>query len=69
MQQQLFGMLQPATLVPGYSNDTSILYTNRLRLNVDSRINDDLSVTARLSMYKAWAIPPAYRSSTASPRR
>jgi hypothetical protein len=54
MQQQLFGMLQPATLVPAYSNDTNILYTNRLRLNVDSKINDDLSVTARLSMYKAW---------------
>jgi hypothetical protein len=54
MQQQLFGMLQPATFVPAYSNDTSILYTNRLRLNVDSKINDDLSVTARLSMYKAW---------------
>ncbi len=54
MQQQLFGMLQPATLTPAYSNDTNILYTNRLRLNVDSKINDDLSVTARLSMYKAW---------------
>lgn len=54
MQQQLFGMLQPATFVGGYSNDTSILYTNRLRLNLDSKINDDLSVTARLSMYKAW---------------
>ena len=44
----------PATLVGKYSNDTSILYTNRLRLNMDSKINDDLSVTARLSMYKAW---------------
>ncbi|MBZ5614961.1 MAG: DUF3373 domain-containing protein [Acidobacteriia bacterium] len=54
MQQQLFGMLQPATLVGRSSNDTSILYTNRLRLNLDSKINDDLSVTARLSMYKAW---------------
>ena len=54
MQQQLFGMLQPATLVPGYTNNTDILYTNRLRLNLDSKINDDLSVTARLSMYKAW---------------
>lgn len=54
MQQQLFGMLQPATFVPAYTNDTNILYTNRLRLNLDSKINDDLSVTARLSMYKAW---------------
>jgi hypothetical protein len=54
MQQQLFGLLQPSTLVPSYSDNTSILYTNRLRLNLDSRINEDLSVTARLSMYKAW---------------
>ena len=54
MQQQLFGMLQPATFVPAYTNNTNILYTNRLRLNLDSKINDDLSVTARLSMYKAW---------------
>ena len=54
MQQQLFGMLQPGTYVPAYQNNTDILYTNRLRLNLDSRINDDLSVTARLSMYKAW---------------
>jgi hypothetical protein len=54
MQQQLFGMLQPATFVPAYTNNTSILYTNRLRLNLDSKINEDLSVTARLSMYKAW---------------
>jgi len=54
MQQQLFGMLQPGTFVPAYKNNTDILYTNRLRLNLDSRINDDLSVTARLSMYKAF---------------
>jgi hypothetical protein len=54
MQQQLFGMLQPATFVPAYTDNTNILYTNRLRLNLDSKINDDLSVGARLSMYKVW---------------
>jgi len=54
MQQQLFGLLQPSTLVPSYTDNTSILYTNRLRLNLDSKINENLSVTARLSMYKAW---------------
>ena len=53
-QQALFGLLQPSTLVPAYSDNTSILYTNRLRLNLDSKINDDLSVTARLSMYKVF---------------
>ncbi len=56
MQQMLTNYLTqaPGVLQNGYSNDTSILYTNRLRLNMDSKINDDLSVTARLSMYKAW---------------
>ena len=53
-QQALFGLIQPSTLVPAYTDNTSILYTNRFRLNLDSKINDDLSVTARLSMYKAW---------------
>ena len=56
MQQMLTSYLSqaPGVLQNAYSNDTNILYTNRLRLNVDSKINDDLSVTARLSMYKAW---------------
>ncbi|MDT8071024.1 MAG: DUF3373 family protein [Terriglobia bacterium] len=56
-QQQvssLMNYLQGATYVPRYQNDTSILYTNRLRLKLDSKIADNLSVTARLSMYKAW---------------
>jgi len=56
MQQMLTNYLSqaPGVLQSAYSNDTNILYTNRLRLNMDSRINDDLSVTARLSMYKAF---------------
>lgn len=54
MQQQLFGLLQPSTFVPSYTDNTNILYTNRLRLNLDSKINDDLSVSARLSMYKTF---------------
>jgi hypothetical protein len=56
MQQMLTNYLSqaPGVLQNAYSNDTNILYTNRLRLTLDSKINDDLSVTARLSMYKAW---------------
>lgn len=56
MQQMLTNYLTqvPGVLQNASSNNTSILYTNRLRLNMDSKINDDLSVTARLSMYKAW---------------
>lgn len=56
MQQTLMNYLAqaPGVLQQAYTNNTDILYTNRLRLNLDSRINDDLSVSARLSMYKAW---------------
>jgi hypothetical protein len=54
MQQQLMGMLMPATYVKGYTDNNRILYTNRLRLNFDTRVSDNVSVTARLSMYKAF---------------
>lgn len=54
MQQQLFGLLQPSTFVPSYNANTNILYSNRLRLNFDSRISDNVSFTGRLSMYKAF---------------
>lgn len=54
MQQQLFSMLLPATHMPEYKDNTAILYTNRFRLNMDSKLTDNLSVTARLSMYKVF---------------
>ncbi len=54
MQQQLFGTLMPATFVPRYSNDNNILQTNRLRLKFDAQVADNVSVTARLSMYKVF---------------
>ncbi len=54
MQQQLFGMLMPGTYVPAYSNDTNILYTNRLRLKFDAKVADNVSFTGRLSMYKTF---------------
>ena len=54
MQQQLMQMLMPSTYVPGYSYNTGVLYTNRLRLNFDSQLSDNISVSARLSMYKAF---------------
>jgi hypothetical protein len=54
LQQQLFGMLLPATFVPQYNGDNKILYTNRFRLNLDSQVTENLSVTARLSMYKVF---------------
>lgn len=54
LQQQLFGMLMPATLVPEYKTDNKILYTNRFRIRLDSQVAENLSVTARLSMYKVF---------------
>src|SRR6266496_2983664 len=54
MQQQLFGMLMPATYVGRYSANNNILQTNRLRLKFDAQVADNVSVTARLSMYKVF---------------
>lgn len=54
MQQQLFGMLMPSTFMPRYSANDDILYTNRFRLRLDSQLSDNVSVSARLSMYKVF---------------
>jgi Protein of unknown function (DUF3373) len=54
MQQQLMQMLMPSTYVPGYSDDNKIMYTNRLRLNLDAQVADNVSFTGRLSMYKVF---------------
>jgi Protein of unknown function (DUF3373) len=57
--QQMAGMQQylkgaPGVLVPGYAADTNVLMTNRLRLNFDSQVADNVTVGARLSMYKTF---------------
>lgn len=54
MQQQLFGMLLPATYVPETKANNKILYTNRFRLRLDSQLSENISVSARLSMYKVF---------------
>ncbi len=54
MQQQLMNYLAPLAYVNKYSYNNSALYTNRLRLNLDSQIADNLSFTGRLSMYKTF---------------
>jgi TolA-binding protein len=54
MQKQLFALLLPATYVPGYQANTADLLTNRLRLNFTGHVADNVSYTARLSMYKAF---------------
>lgn len=54
MQQQLFGMLLPSTYVPGYQANTPDLLTNRLRLDFNGRVAENVSYFARLSMYKVF---------------
>ena len=54
MQQQLMGMLMPSTFTPGYEANTDALFTNRLRLRFESQVADNVTVGARLSMYKVF---------------
>lgn len=57
--QQMAGMQQylqnvPGVLIPAYSADTNVLMTNRLRLNFDAQVADNVTVGARLSMFKTF---------------
>ena len=54
LQQQLFGMLMPSTFIPAYKDNNDALFTNRLRLNIDAKVADNVSFTGRLSMYKVF---------------
>ncbi len=54
LQQQLFGMLMPSTFVPSYKDNNKIMYTNRVRLNFDAKVADNVSFAGRLSMYKVF---------------
>jgi hypothetical protein len=54
MQQQLFGMLMPATFSQAYNNNNDAMFTNRLRLNFDAKVSENVSFTGRLSMYKTF---------------
>ncbi len=48
------GALMPATMTQGYKTNNDILYTTRLRLNMDAKVADDVHFSGRLSMYKPW---------------
>ncbi len=56
MQQVFMGLLTnaPGVYTPGYDADNNILYTNRLRLNFNAKVADNVSFTSRLTMYKAF---------------
>ncbi len=53
-QQQLFQFLMPSTAVGQAQADNDILYTNRLRLQMDARVGENVSFTGRLAMYKVF---------------
>ncbi len=38
-----------------YDNNNSSIFTNKLRIRLNSRVNDNLSFAGRLSMYKVWS--------------
>ena len=56
MQQMLMNYLSqaPGVLRSAYSANTDALMTNRLRLKFDSKVSDNVSFGARLSMYKVF---------------
>jgi hypothetical protein len=54
MQQALLGQLLPYTFTEGYDYSNEILYTNRLRLQMDAKVSDSVDFSGRLSMYKVW---------------
>lgn len=54
MRQALMQMLLPAAARSASDYDNSILYTTRLRLNMNADISEHFAFAGRLSMYKAW---------------
>lgn len=38
-----------------YDSNNDIMFTNRLRVNLDSKLTDNVSFSGRLAMYKTWA--------------
>ncbi len=51
MQQM---MMVPGVFQEGYKTDNDILYTTRLRLDLDAKVASNVSFAGRLSMYKPW---------------
>ncbi len=47
-------MAQDGVYTEGYDWDNKVMYTSRLRLNMSAKVNDDVSFSGRLGMYKPW---------------
>ncbi len=56
VQEGAMGMMmaQDGVYREGYDWDNKIMYTSRLRLNMSAKVNDDVSFSGRLGMYKPW---------------
>ncbi len=55
VQNAALGMMKEVGgLQPAQKTDNSILYTTRLRLNMDAKVSRDVTFAGRLSMYKPW---------------
>ncbi len=52
--QQFMGMLLPHTYEEGYDYENTLLYTNRLRLQMDAKVSKNVDFSGRLSMYKTF---------------
>ena len=48
------GALQQGTYVPEQDYNNDIIYTTRLRLNMNAKVKENVSFTGRLGMYKTW---------------
>ncbi len=52
--QAFMGMLLPHTYEEGYDYKNTLLYTNRLRLQMDAKVSKSVDFSGRLSMYKTF---------------
>ncbi len=52
--EALLGALVPYTYQDGYDYSNSLLYTSRLRLQMDAKVAKNIDFQGRLSMYKVW---------------
>lgn len=53
-QAGLMQMLLPTAYKQGYDVNNDVLYTSRLRLQMDSEVAENLTFAGRLGMYKPW---------------
>ncbi len=53
-QGMLMEMLMPSTAREGYDYKNDIMFTNRLRLNMNAKVAENVDFQGRMTMYKPW---------------